>query len=43
MVVISCILFAANNTANHFIFNRSNVVFAIGAFAVGFMGNVNSR
>jgi hypothetical protein len=25
MVVFSCISFAANNTANHFIFNKSNI------------------
>ena len=42
MVVILCISFAANNTANHFVFNTSNVVSAIGAFAVGFLGNVYS-
>ena len=42
MVVILCISFAANNTANHFVFNRSNVVSAIGTFAVGFLGNVYS-
>lgn len=43
MVVISCISFAANKAANHFIFNRSDVVSAIGAFAVGLLGNVYSR
>jgi uncharacterized membrane protein YjjB (DUF3815 family) len=43
MVVVSCISFAANNTANHFIFNRSNVVSAMGTFAAGFLGNVYSR
>ncbi|KAI9508342.1 hypothetical protein F5148DRAFT_1356167 [Russula earlei] len=43
MVIISCISFAANKTANHFIFNRSDVVSAIGAFAVGVLGNVYSR
>ncbi|KAI0269942.1 hypothetical protein BC834DRAFT_819968 [Gloeopeniophorella convolvens] len=43
MVVISCISYAANKTANHFIFNRSDVVSAIGAFAVGLLGNVYSR
>jgi uncharacterized membrane protein YjjB (DUF3815 family) len=42
MIVISCISFSANNTANHFIFNRSNVVSAIDAFALGFLGNVYS-
>jgi hypothetical protein len=43
MVVISCISFAANKAANHFIFNRSDVVSAIGAFAVGLLGNIYSR
>lgn len=43
MVVISCIAYAANKVADHFIFNRSDVVSAIGAFAVGFLGNVYSR
>ncbi|KAI0251248.1 hypothetical protein BJV78DRAFT_476210 [Lactifluus subvellereus] len=43
MVVISCISFVANKAANHFIFNRSDVVSAIGAFAVGLLGNVYSR
>ena len=43
MIVISCVSFFANNTANHFIFDTSNVVSAIGAFALGFLGNVYSR
>jgi uncharacterized membrane protein YjjB (DUF3815 family) len=43
MVIISCVSFAANKAANHFIFNRSDVVSAIGAFAVGLLGNVYSR
>ena len=43
MVVISCVSFAANKAANHFIFNRSDVVSAIGAFAVGLLGNIYSR
>ncbi|KAF8505618.1 hypothetical protein F5888DRAFT_1650573, partial [Russula emetica] len=43
MVIISCISFAANKAANHFIFNRSDVVSAIGAFAVGLLGNIYSR
>ena len=43
MVVISCVSYAANKTANLFIFNRSDVVSAIGAFAVGLLGNVYSR
>ncbi|KAI0058885.1 DUF1212-domain-containing protein [Artomyces pyxidatus] len=43
MVVISCASYAANKAANHFIFNRSDVVSAIGAFVVGVLGNVYSR
>lgn len=43
MVVISCISFAANKAANHFIFNRSDIVSAIGAFVVGLLGNIYSR
>lgn len=43
MVVISCISYVANKAANHFIFNRSDVVSAIGAFAVGLLGNIYSR
>jgi len=43
MVVISCVAYAANKIANHFIFNHSDIVSAIGAFAVGILGNVYSR
>ncbi|EMD40684.1 hypothetical protein CERSUDRAFT_44225 [Gelatoporia subvermispora B] len=43
MVVVSCVSYAANKVANHFIFNRSDVVSAIGAFAVGLLGNIYSR
>ena len=43
MVFISCLAFAANIAANHFIFNRSDVVSAIGAFVVGILGNIYSR
>lgn len=43
MVIISCASYAANKVANHFIFNRSDVVSAIGAFAVGILGNAYSR
>jgi len=43
MVVISCASYAANKAADHYIFNRSDVVSAIGAFAVGLLGNVYSR
>ncbi|KIL68095.1 hypothetical protein M378DRAFT_185147 [Amanita muscaria Koide BX008] len=43
MVVISCCSYASNKIANHFIFNRSDVVSAIGAFTVGILGNIYSR
>ena len=43
MVVISCCSYAANKVANHYIFNRSDVVSAIGAFTVGLLGNIYSR
>jgi len=43
MVVISCCSYASNKIANHYIFNRSDVVSAIGAFTVGLLGNVYSR
>ncbi|KAE9383859.1 DUF1212-domain-containing protein [Gymnopus androsaceus JB14] len=43
MVVISCASYASNKIANHYIFNRSDVVSAIGAFTVGVLGNVYSR
>ncbi|KAH8102446.1 DUF1212-domain-containing protein [Cristinia sonorae] len=43
MVVISCIAYAANKVADHYIFNRSDVVSAIGAFVVGLLGNIYSR
>ncbi|KAF9057691.1 hypothetical protein BJ165DRAFT_1335228 [Panaeolus papilionaceus] len=43
MVVISCCSYASNKIANHYIFNRSDVVSAIGAFTVGILGNVYSR
>jgi hypothetical protein len=35
MVLISCIGFLTNTLANHYIFNRSDVVSAIGAFVIG--------
>lgn len=35
MVVISCVGYAANTLANHYIFDRSDVVSAIGAFVIG--------
>ncbi|KAF7789738.1 hypothetical protein EIP86_000684 [Pleurotus ostreatoroseus] len=43
MVVISCVSYTANKVADHFIFNRSDVVSAIGAFVVGLLGNLYSR
>ena len=43
MVIISCVSFTANKVADHFIFNRSDVVSAIGAFCVGLLGNIYSR
>ncbi|PFH52842.1 hypothetical protein AMATHDRAFT_189031 [Amanita thiersii Skay4041] len=43
MVIISCCSYASNKIANHFIFNRSDVVSAIGAFTVGILGNIYSR
>ncbi|KAJ3535643.1 hypothetical protein NM688_g6950 [Phlebia brevispora] len=43
MVIISCVSYTANKVADHFIFNRSDVVSAIGAFAVGMLGNLYSR
>ncbi|KAI0090203.1 hypothetical protein BDY19DRAFT_887675 [Irpex rosettiformis] len=43
MVFISCVSFTANKVADHFIFNRSDVVSAIGAFCIGLLGNIYSR
>ena len=43
MVIISSAAFATNKIANHFIFNRSDVVSAIGAFTAGILGNLYSR
>ncbi|KAJ7044483.1 hypothetical protein C8F04DRAFT_1206851 [Mycena alexandri] len=43
MVIISCCSYASNKVANHYIFNRSDVVSAIGAFTVGLLGNIYSR
>ncbi|KAH7343993.1 hypothetical protein B0J17DRAFT_644935 [Rhizoctonia solani] len=43
MVFISSAAFAANKAANRYIFNRSDVVSAIGAFVVGVLGNLYSR
>lgn len=43
MVLISCVSYAANKIANHYILNRSDIVSSIGAFAVGVLGNFYSR
>ncbi|QRV77600.1 pheromone-regulated membrane protein [Ceratobasidium sp. AG-Ba] len=43
MVFISCASYAANKAANMFIFNRSDVVSAIGAFVTGLLGNAYAR
>lgn len=40
MVIISCASFATNKVANHYIFNHSDVVSAIGAFTIGILGNI---
>ena len=40
MVIISCCSYASNKIANHYIFNRSDIVSAIGAFTVGLLGNI---
>ncbi|CAE6461475.1 unnamed protein product [Rhizoctonia solani] len=43
MVFISCCSYAANKAANRYIFNRSDVVSAIGAFVTGILGNAYAR
>ena len=43
MCAISCVSYAANKIANHYILNRSDIVSSIGAFAVGVLGNFYSR
>lgn len=43
MVLISCASYTANKAANHYIFGRSDVVSAIGAFVCGMLGNMYSR
>ena len=37
MVFISCVGYASNAMANHYIFDRSDVVSAIGAFVIGYV------
>ena len=43
MVLISCAAYTANTVANRHIFNRSDIVSAIGAFTIGLLGNIHSR
>ncbi|KZT11599.1 DUF1212-domain-containing protein [Laetiporus sulphureus 93-53] len=43
MILISIVSYLANKVANHFIFNHSDIVSSIGAFAVGLLGNIYSR
>ncbi|KAG5647844.1 hypothetical protein DXG03_007768 [Asterophora parasitica] len=43
MVIISCAAYTSNYIANSYIFNRSDVVSAIGSFTVGLLGNIYSR
>src|SRR2546423_1621387 len=43
MTIISIASYTANKIVNHYIFNRSDIVSAIGAFTVGILGNVYSR
>jgi hypothetical protein len=43
MTIISIASYTANKIANHYIFNRSDIVSAIGAFTVGILGNIYSR
>lgn len=42
-VVIACIGYTTNYFANHYIFDRSDVVSAIGSFVIGLLGNAYSR
>ncbi|WRT67610.1 uncharacterized protein IL334_004582 [Kwoniella shivajii] len=43
MCFICCIGYLTNALANHYIFDRSDVVSALGAFVIGIMGNIYSR
>ncbi|EGG10445.1 uncharacterized protein MELLADRAFT_33673 [Melampsora larici-populina 98AG31] len=43
MVIIACAGWVCNYFANQFIFDRSDVVSFLGAFAIGLMGNMYSR
>lgn len=42
-IVIACIGYVTNLMANHYIFDRSDVVSAIGSFVIGLLGNAYSR
>jgi uncharacterized membrane protein YjjB (DUF3815 family) len=42
-VIIACVGYAVNLLANHYIFDRSDVVSAIGSFVIGVLGNAYSR
>ncbi|KAK8858427.1 hypothetical protein IAR55_002654 [Kwoniella newhampshirensis] len=43
MCVISCVGYFTNVLGNHYIFDRSDVVSALGAFMIGILGNIYSR
>lgn len=43
MVAIACAAYTANKIVAHFVQDRSNVVAAVGAIVVGFLGNIYSR
>jgi len=42
-IIIACVGYVVNLLANHYIFERSDVVSAIGSFAIGVLGNLYSR
>ncbi|KAK0527180.1 pheromone-regulated protein prm10 [Tilletia horrida] len=43
MIIIACVGYVANMTANHFIFQRSDIVSLAGSFVIGILGNAYSR
>ncbi|KAE8209755.1 hypothetical protein CF327_g6297 [Tilletia walkeri] len=43
MIIIACTGYVANMTANHFIFQRSDIVSLAGSFVIGILGNLYSR
>ncbi|WWD18316.1 hypothetical protein CI109_102766 [Kwoniella shandongensis] len=43
MCAISCVGYFTNVLGNHYIFDRSDVVSALGAFMIGILGNIYSR